>query len=34
MDDDIDDLQGIVQANLVEREKAASEIIEMIAAEV
>ena len=31
---DIDDLQGIVQANLVEREKAASQIVEMINTEI
>ena len=31
---DIDDLQGIVQANLVERKKTASQIIEMISIEI
>ena len=31
---DIDDLQGIVQANLVEREKAASQIVDMINVEI
>ena len=31
---DIDDLQGIVEANLAERERAAEEINEMIEAEI
>ena len=31
---DIDDLQGIVNANLVEREKAASQIVDMISTEI